>query len=158
MLGGVAGTLAGKLAQALRANALGASRVGRRRARLGAAPPAAGAPCAGCACGLPRPGQHAQRRALLGAQQRVQRRSLVLGQAAGELPGNVALGQQPAATRRSSVLGPGATIRRRRSSSISAVATSGALVVARATGSSQRNSSRPSPGPNMRKPNASRSP
>jgi hypothetical protein len=57
-----------------------------------------------------------------------------------------------AATKRSITLGLGATIRRRRSSSISAAATLMALVVANATGNSQASNSRPCPGAYMRKP------
>ena len=94
VLGGVAAALARELAQALGMHALGAGGIEADRAQaselLHQAPQRL---VAWGACGLPRPGQHAHRRALVGGEQRVQRGSLVVGQAASELGRDVALGQ-----------------------------------------------------------------
>ena len=93
VLGGEAPALAGQLAQPLRMHALGRDRIEADGAQAGELlDHALEGFVARCAGRLPRPGQHAQGRALLDSEQRVESLGLYVGQAAGELSRDVAFG------------------------------------------------------------------
>lgn len=93
MLSSEAAALASELAQPFRMHPLGAGRIKANAPHpselLGNALEGL---VTGCAWRLPRPGQHAHRRALLGREQRIQRIGLSGGQGGGELSRDVAFG------------------------------------------------------------------
>ncbi len=93
VLGSVAATLAGQLAQPLRMHAIGAGGIEGDRTQVGQLVHDTGEGLmAGRTWRLPRPAQDTQQRSLLGHEQRIQRLGLGGGQVAGELAGDVALG------------------------------------------------------------------
>ena len=123
MLGTEASTLARQLAQPLRMHGLGGGWVEIDSAQAAELLDDTGqCPMTGCRRRLPRPCQYAHGR-ILRSKERVECGDLLGAQGAGELVGDMALGRtRAAAMRRSTTLGPGATIRRRRNSSINAAA------------------------------------
>jgi hypothetical protein len=94
MLSGEAGTLARKLAEALRVDAFGAGRIETDCSENGALlyQTRKGA-VTGSAWRLTRPGQLAHCRAFLGCQQRIQRFGLLWRQVSGQLMRHLALGK-----------------------------------------------------------------